>query len=240
MTNDDTTTDDSGHSFLTSPDGGGNTLECDLWDQDCEDGFKCASWAVDGGNSWTGSRCVPIDPMPDPIGAPCTVEEFPLSGLDSCGFAAMCWNVSPELTGTCIPMCTGNESNPQCPEGTSCILTGDPDVLPCLNNCNPLDASSCLADEGCYPANELVCLPDASARGGAAGEACEFINACDQGLMCANVEPNGFCEDDAFGCCLPFCDLAAPECPEAFSCIPFFSEGSVDPLADELGVCLLD
>jgi len=101
---------------------------------------------------------------------------------------------------------------------------------------------ACLPDEVCVPGwgSEFFCVFDASGDAGAAGDPCEFVNACNPGLFCASVDYVPDCEGN-IGCCTPFCDLlAADPCPGAVpevECIPWFEEGQAPPGYETLGVC---
>jgi hypothetical protein len=50
---------DPSAGFIVDPDGGGPSIECDQWAQDCPPGEKCMPWANDGGSSWNATRCFP-------------------------------------------------------------------------------------------------------------------------------------------------------------------------------------
>ena len=64
----------------------------------------------------------------------------------------------------------------------------DPARAVWLGVCNPLDPMACEDGTGCYAVGDLFhCAPDASADGGAPGDPCEFINACDPGSFCGNA-----------------------------------------------------
>src|SRR6187431_2409029 len=71
--------DDAG--FIQDPDGGGVSIECDGWAQDCQAGEKCMPWANDGGMTWNAMRCSPLAPDPALAGEACTVEGAAFSGI---------------------------------------------------------------------------------------------------------------------------------------------------------------
>lgn len=215
------------------------SYECSHWDQNCPPGEKCAAWANDGGNSWNAYRCVPVVSDPDGPGDACTVEESAVTGIDSCDAQSMCFDVDENLEGECHPYCVGSENNPQCnqPDHT-CSISGDGFAL-CLPTCNPL-LSDCELGEACYPVDAaFVCAPDASGPdAGAAGDPCEFVNACDPGLICANPTAVGGCAPGSGGCCTAICDITADDCPNPQSCVPWF-EPALAPFGQEnVGVCL--
>lgn len=228
--------------FICDDSESSDAYECDLFEQDCPPGEKCMPWANDGGSAWNALRCSPIVPNPDEVGEACTVEGSGVSGIDSCVLEAMCWDVDPEtLTGTCVPHCVGSLNNPFCADpARQCTIGGDGVLALCFEQCDPLDPDTCDKGEGCYGVDgSFVCAPDSSGKGGGVFEACEFLNGCDPGLLCANPDAVGECEGDS-GCCTPFCDIEADTCPEPTSCFPYFDEGDALPSYETLGLCVLE
>lgn len=217
--------------------------ECDVWSQDCPNEEKCMPWAYDNGGSWNSTRCTPLDDSPAQVGDECAVEGGGTSGVDNCEIGAMCWNSDPETgLGTCIAMCTGDESAPICDDpGTTCSITNDGVLILCLPQCDPL-LQDCSDGEACYPVNDhFACAPDASGEDGAAGDPCEFINACAPGNMCLGAAAWPGCTGSA-GCCTPVCDLEAvgEECPgEGQMCEAWYEEGAAPPGTEAVGVCAL-
>ncbi len=225
--------------FLVEPDLYG-TNECSRWDQNCPPGHKCAPWANDGGNAWNALRCVPVASDPDGAGEPCTVEGSGVTGIDSCDAQSMCFDVDENLEGTCYPQCVGSESNPHCSQPDHvCMINGDGLLTLCVPTCNPL-LSDCGADASCVPAgNVFTCAPDASGPDdGAAGDSCEFVNACDPGLLCADADRVGSCSPGSVGCCTPVCDVSADDCPPPQSCVPWFEPATAPFGQENVGVCL--
>lgn len=231
---------DDGEVFIPHYDGGGQ-FECDLFEQDCPAGQKCAPWANDGGNAWNATRCVPIAEDPGAPGDPCMVESTSLTGIDDCELGAMCWNVDLEtLEGTCIAMCMGSEDNPYCEDpDTFCYITSSGPLF-CVHRCDPV-AQDCGEGLACYPVNdEFQCAPDASGDMGAAGDLCEFINVCDPGTFCNVPESVPDCQG-GYGCCTPFCELGdpMPPCLSGQICAPYFEEGNAPPGLEHVGFCTL-
>jgi hypothetical protein len=235
-------------AFICPPDDCFNCgPECDLWAQDCPRGEKCMPWANDGGNAWNDVKCSPIAPDPNQPGEPCTVEGSGVSGIDDCDIGSMCWNVDPETNmGTCVAMCTGSANDPQCPgECDVCSISGEGVLILCLPTCDPLVAP-CPDGQTCTAINDgFACAPDASGLGGAAGDPCEFVNACDPGLFCADTALLPDC--DSMACCTPYCDTtAADPCPGAapgIECVPWWARGQEPPpngcTSGALGACVL-
>lgn len=230
------TEETDGGMFLIDPDHPVAGFECDAFEQDCPRGEKCMPWANDGGNAWNGLRCSPIDLDPDAVGEPCTVEGSAVSGIDSCELGAMCWDVGRDGIGECTPLCTGSINEPICPQESFCTIASEGVLTLCLPTCNPLEADACDEGDGCYPhfSGTFTCIPDASGSGGGVAEACEFINACDPGFLCAGPFED-FCEGPGDSCCTPYCDLDDPQCPASLTCTPFFED--VVPGYENLGVC---
>jgi hypothetical protein len=232
--------------FIQDPDGGGVSIECDLWGQDCPEGEKCMPWANDGGGAWNAARCSPLDPNPAQVGDECTVEGSGVSGIDNCDIASMCWDVDPETNlGTCVSFCMGSEANPICEDpATNCVIANEGTLILCLPNCDPL-LQDCAEGNACYPiVDAFACAPDVSGETGVYGDVCEFINVCDPGLLCANPEFTPDCAGAS--CCTPFCDMANPnasaECPGnagGQECVAWYEEGQAPPGFEDVGFCAI-
>lgn len=230
--------------FLIPPDTI-EAIECSTWLEDCPRGEKCMPWANDGGNSWNATRCSPIAESPREVGESCTAEASPVSGIDDCVQHAMCWYVDTATNmGACVGFCTGSRAEPLCPNDATCMLTSSGVLNLCIPTCNPV-APDCLDGEGCYPhpSGDFVCVPDASQPEGWPGAACEYINACQPGLFCADGQLVPGCADT--GCCSPFCDLsddmADATCDAALAgttCVPWYDDGQAPPGLEAVGVCL--
>ncbi len=213
---------------------------CSLWDQNCPPGEKCAPWADDGGNSWNGFRCVPVAPDPGAPGDACTVQESGVSGLDDCDAHSMCFDVDENLQGECHAYCVGSENNPLCTQPDhACAISGDGVLTLCMPLCDPL-MSDCGPSETCVPMHVgFVCAPDASGPDdGAAGDSCEFVNACDPGFVCANPTAVGTCAPGSSGCCTAVCDVTNDDCAKPQVCEPWFELGTAPYGQENVGVCL--
>jgi hypothetical protein len=225
--------DVDGRPFIEDPDGPCFGHECDLWSQDCSDGYKCAPRANDGGDSWNAVLCAPIDPHAVDVGDPCVAEGSGVSGIDDCGISAMCWGVDPlTLEGTCVGFCGGSEANRECPNGLECIVAFEGTLILCLPPCDPL-APSCADDEACMsngnhpPSGVFACLPTPPFVPHGYGKGCDGeLQLCAPGLACAPPEHVPGCDD--IGCCTTVGDLAAPPvCPDVTqTCIPFEPEAT--------------
>ena len=158
---------DSGVGFVSAYDvGGGVSLECSVWDQDCPAGEKCNPWANDGGDQHNALKCSPLDPDPAQPGEACNVEGSAVSGVDDCDLGVLCWEVDgATLEGTCVAMCQGNEAQPQCAEGEFCWI-GNDGVLPlCLPDalCADDGACRCMCPDGTDPdcgVGQCTCVAD--------------------------------------------------------------------------------
>lgn len=232
----------SGGGFIQGPDLG-DAMECDLFAQDCAAGEKCNAWSSDGDSSWDATKCVPLDPNPDPVGAPCTVEGGGTSGVDSCDKGAMCWGVDAQTgEGTCVEICTCSFDNPICTTpNTTCIISNNNSLVLCLPVCDPLDPGACDGGDVCIsnPSGEyFICVIDASGDEGQAGDPCEYLNACDPAHAC--LEPSLFpgCDPQSIGCCVPFCSVSGMDCPQGSSCTPWYEQGQAPKCFEDVGVCM--
>ncbi|MBK8237835.1 MAG: ribulose phosphate epimerase [Deltaproteobacteria bacterium] len=233
--------------FIQDPDGGGVSIECDLWSQDCPEGEKCMPWANDGGGAWNATRCSPMDEAPASVGDECTVEGTGVSGIDNCELGSMCWDVDGETNmGTCAAFCMGSEAAPVCNDPTTdCVIANNGTLILCLPVCDPL-LQDCAEGQACYPIDDgFACAPDASMEDGAFGAPCEFINVCDPGLFCANADGVPDCGGSS-GCCSPFCDTSDPmasgNCPGAAGgqeCVAWYDAGQAPPGFENVGGCLI-
>lgn len=211
---------------------------CDVFAQDCPEGEKCAPWG-DGGSSWNATKCVPVTGDGEP-GEPCTAPTGGVSGLDDCAEGVYCWDVDAESHGVCIELCGGSVDVPVCEtELTHCEVLNENVLNICYPDCDPI-AQGCLFDTKCVPsADEFVC--------GYAGQfnyglfdLCDFVNDCEAGLLCSDVSWASECDPEANGCCLPLCDLGAPElvCPGVGqSCVSFYEPGMAPAKYEHVGVC---
>ncbi len=215
---------------------------CDTWTQDCPDGQKCAIYS--GSSPFNSTKCVPVLPGADGAGNPCTAEGDGLTGVDSCAKGHICWAVDWETDiGTCVPLCSGSPSVPICDTPwTQCVIAANGILTLCLPTCDPL-AQDCPGGESCLPqpmGDEFVCVLDASGDGGQPFDPCEYSNACDPGLFCAEPALAVECDPMATGCCLPFCDLSSPTCTaEGAECVSWYGPGRAPPLLEDVGLCAL-
>jgi hypothetical protein len=239
--------------FIESPDGGvcnqpppgyafHCSQSCDLWSQDCPRGQKCAPWANDGGNVWNATKCAPLDPSPRPLGDPCTVEGGATSGIDNCEVGGFCFAVDPIThMGTCIALCSGSESDPECPASTECMVANDGALPICLPPCDPL-ADVCVVDEACRPAsygaNTFFCLPVGIVVG------CHDLGGCGFDELCVPPDLHPDCGEDE-GCCTTWCDLIDPVTADAQCdmqlpgsvCTPYLVDDAPVPGHETLGYC---
>jgi hypothetical protein len=205
-----TTTNPTCGAFICQ--GDMSTDACDLYAQDCPEGEKCEAVMTDGGGAWNAARCVPVLGNDIP-GDPCTAEDV-AAGLDSCIKGAMCWDVDIDGNGTCVALCQGTPDAAMCPNNGLCTIATDGFIAICLPGCDPL-FQDCAEGAACYPINDgFTCALDASGDTGKANDLCEFVNACDSGLLCAGPEFVGAgCPPGSQGCCTPFCEFPDGACP---------------------------
>lgn len=220
---------------------------CDIWNWgDCPDGQKCTAVACEVGSTWVDSHmCRDIQGWQG-VGEPCQMFGGLASGDDDCELGAFCWpDLGSTETGRCVQFCFGDPSAPQCNPGSVCRIYGSGIAPQCIPTCDPL-VPDC--DDGfvCVPhghtvGGDFVCEIDASGELGAFGDECQFSNACDPGLMCADGRRVGApCEESSYACCTPFCDLDAPNCPgEQQACEPYYLPGAAPAGFEDVGVCLV-
>lgn len=220
--------------------------QCDLWQQDCPVGQKCVAHGGKDFSTWEVWKCVPVVDDAGGPNEPCTVKDGWNNGEDTCAKGLMCWYVGVELTGVCVPLCTGSVLEASCPEAAQvCGIIADNDLTPylCYTQCDPL-AHACPKGQACYRdfsgGDAFFCEPTSGAQSDEPFGACVSDRACADGLVClgpamAAVE----CGRGRDGCCTPYCDLDGPQCPGAGqACVPWFDD-PVPPEYADLGVCLL-
>lgn len=155
----------AGGFIYGAPDGGGVTLECDVFEQDCPKGEKCQPWANDGGPRWNATRCSPLGGAAE-VGDPCAVEGNTVSGIDTCALGALCWVLDAEaLSGVCVAQCSGSAGAPECTGGLACAIIEPTIVNVCASTCGPA-SPTCAGEEVCTPIGDIgYCLPDATGDG---------------------------------------------------------------------------
>ncbi len=204
---------------------------CDIFQQDCPPGSKCTP----AGPAWQMTRCVPVN-GDGVAGSPCSFERSPEDGRDDCALGFMCWGVDEQQQGTCAALCVGTPEEPMCAEGTVCAQSGD--LAVCVPPCDPL-AQDCPQGDLCILNNDhFLCVLDASGDEGQVNDPCEFANACDAGLLCAEPQSSSACDPDASGCCTPWCLLPDGACPNPDqTCVPAFAPGEAPPGHEDVGFC---
>jgi len=211
-------------SFLNCDDMMNSTDGCDTYAQDCPEGQKCTVYISKNSIAWDSTKCVEVTGTDKP-GDVCT-SQGAYSGVDSCIKGAMCWGVDMEGMGTCVALCIGTPDDAVCENKGLCTIPGGGGPLNlCLPVCDPLLQDCSGAGEACYPiADAFNCAPDASGEEGVANDPCEYINVCDEGLMCADAAFVGMgCPVDSTGCCTPFCKFPGGLCPNPDQeCVQYF------------------
>jgi hypothetical protein len=210
--------------------------ECDSFAQDCPEGEKCVPYASSG-STWDALKCVPVQGNQAP-GESCTYGGA-VESTDDCDATSWCWDVNEEGMGICHPFCTGTPDTPECPEASSCTISGDGVISICIYTCDPV-LQDCDDGLACYWANNgFNCI--FTAQDIPPGEPCGFINDCVAGSGCITAEVLPNCAGAA--CCSPFCQLEAGDQPcevlPGTTCVSFFEEGMAPPGYELVGVCLL-
>lgn len=221
----------------------------------CAEGLKCIPQSIDDDSSADHFSCQPL--LDDTVGLyeSCEWESGRLyRGTDNCGDNAFCRPISSEGDGECTGLCEFEEVDDWSHDTLSCE---DPNAFGgvfcqecfcmCLPTCDPIDPSSCEADEMCAGSGYdlFTCAPDASEEGlGNSGDPCEYVNACHHGLACLGADAVPGCES-TLGCCAEYCDATDPDavCPgarEGVECLPWWEDPeSAPPGLAHLGVCAL-
>jgi len=229
--------------FICAPDLPPNLDDCpgtQQLDPECPEGFKCT---IDEALSET--HCVEVVPDPKGKNEPCTMMGHGWSGFDDCGLGLVCWGVNEQGQGTCIGLCDGD------PNAVPGCVCADPKATPtwcqdcavglCIPSCDPLLQDCPSPDHACYPVNDsFTCAPDASGDEGQANGPCEFINTCDEGLLCGDPAFVGAgCLPGSTGCCTPFCKFPGGACPNPDqSCVQYFDPMNLPfPGAELIGAC---
>ena len=220
---------------------------CDVRAQGCLDDFRCVAWAEDGGDAWSGTKCIGTAIAPVGVGEACTVVDALVSGRDDCATGSMCWDADPvALAGTCVPFCAPADAEPVCPAGTRCMLDGFGVLALCLPTCHPLDPASCPADATCrfMPESDAAfCIPDDGGRVLAPTIQCgDDDDECPTDRVCVSAASYGGCGSPS--CCTAWCDLAAPDadaqCAAGRSdhvCRPVYDREPAPAGYEGLGVC---
>jgi hypothetical protein len=223
--------------------GEGPQFECSTYQQDCPEGEKCQPYATEGFQH-NATGCFPLAQRPIPEGSSCTVN-FDDGLTDLCDVGLSCRD------DVCRPLCTCESDgvSEACPDATPVCINPGTAAPVCIPACDPTEADTCPNGQACYyisdipEENPFICVPDASGPdSGTYGSFCEFVNACDPGLLCVVGTAVPGCNSDE--CCTAFCDLGEPaasqSCPgfaEGQQCIPFFSAGFAPEGYDHVGFC---
>lgn len=216
--------------------------ECDVFDQDCPAGSKCMPVDTDNDGIHDASQCVPLQESPGVPGDPCQVEGSPASGIDDCEAGAICWGVNQDGEGTCVEMCTGSLDSPHCADGLICDISNGANLVLCLTACDPL-APTCPEGKVCIRGSDgvFLCDTDASGNKGAYGDDCEYLNDCDNGLLCVGGTLVPGCPSSS--CCTEYCELGTDNlCAGApkQQCVPYYeNEGDAPPGFEDVGVCAI-
>lgn len=223
---------------------GGDPIDgqCDVFEQNCPDGSKCMPVDTDQDGIHDASKCVPLKALPGVPGDDCEVEGSPASGIDDCGIAAICWGVDDSNKGVCVEMCHGSLDHPTCPDGLICDISNGANLILCLTACDPL-SPTCPEGKVCIPGSEgvFLCDTDASGTKGAYGDECEYLNVCDNGLICMAGDLVPGCLTP--GCCTEYCELNTENnCTGApkQECVPFYDDlNDAPPGFEDVGVCAI-
>lgn len=206
--------------------------QCSFFTEDCPEDEKCTP-------EWNGPglRCRPVARQARLVGESCSWGQDFEDGLDDCERHAIC-----SRTSVCLSMPFADHEEWVCASEDAVpdfVVTGT--AVFCVPNCDPL-VGQCPRGMMCVPDDDIFsCLP-AAPDATAATEACQFVNECAVGLSCVDPSRNDACDQDADGCCLPFCDVGAPECPPGSECVTWWDGQGPHPLpiVQHVGICVTD
>ncbi len=211
---------------------------CSTFAQDCPEGQKCTTTYLQEYNDYV-DHCVEVHPQALAVGEPCQL--FGESGVDGddCVLGSLCWDPDPVTgIGMCVELCGGSEDAPECATPDTFCAFGKSLQL-CLQVCDPREADACPVGCTCVGIDSsFMCVLDASGEDGAYADPCEFANACDPGLQCLASTASPECDPQSTGCCMPVCDITAPDCPHPdLECLPWFPPGEAPETYATLGYC---
>jgi hypothetical protein len=184
---------------------------CDLVDQDCDAGLKCAY--LDGGRA-----CVADGTLTE--GQTCAGAPV------GCKAGLSCTLLSNDGGSACSRFC---RLDTDCGSPQRCYVTLIPDnsnerPLVCADPplmCDPLKQDCPSGSDGCYPgSSDAGCYPAGTLK---TGDDCSFSNDCAKGSACSGATPK----------CHTLCAFpnGSPSCPDAGLCTRLTSSQTV-------GVCL--
>jgi hypothetical protein len=206
---------------------------CDVLRQNCPCGQKCAPVGEE-------LHCVPVRADQAAPGEPCTVDRLE---HDDCTPGATCVGPGFNNFPTCVPLC--DVDGVGCPADTQCVPGPGTTALDyglCLRACDPLQPE-CPVGEECSQllpgwfadtTSPFVCMPEDDASELFAP--CNLPIDCAAGLACTGETPEPCGPDVLFGCCTPYCDLDAPNCPDPLACRAWYTDPP--PGLEHVGVCL--
>lgn len=226
-------------------------LGCDIFAQNCPDGQKCAPFGLNDETFFVDTHCVPIVSDPKSLGDSCSTLGNVYDGVDTCAKGLICWDLTSEVgdSGICRAHCSGSIDSPECPPGEAgcpadspCSIFAGGALTLCLTHCNPVSQNcenplrKCIPDEVNHESFKCV---NASDGGLLFGGVCTVSSDCAKGLFCSLPDVASECDQDASGCCVPFCDLNNVQvCPgEGQECVPWFDTPS--PECSRVGFCSL-
>lgn len=211
--------------------------QCDVFMQDCPDGDKCVPYSSSG-DYFDGFTCVPVT-GDQTHGEPCSYAGISVA-TDDCDAHSGCWNIQEidgAQVGICHAFCMGTADNPECPQGSTCLISSSGSPGYCIIACDPV-IQDCGPGLGCYwTSSDFQCV--FTTLDIPAGEPCSFLYDCAPGLLCATADALPTCNGAA--CCTPFCDVNVGDLQcdvlPGTNCQLFYEEGMAPPGYEDVGVC---
>ncbi len=236
-----------GTSDTTTSAGPGPGEDCNMWAQDCPDGYKCALYGFPN-----AARCVPLPSDPKQAGEFCGGWSWGREDLDNCDRGLICMDLGDDLYA-CMPACIGDPPSISCPvDGWDCTyLSGNGIAGVCRQPCDPL-TQECPRGQSCIPSSDspnqldFWCAPEINdldpppfdGLSCPCGIYCSY-GACGVGRACIS----GLLLPDCGGnCCTSYCDVNAPNAcalaDQGAVCVAFVDAGFAVPAGKEhVGFC---
>ncbi|GEM_PF-1082912 len=224
--------------------GSGYSPPCDVWQQDCSVGDKCMPVDTDLDGYPDDNQCVPIEANPKDVGEPCTQSHG--GRFDDCREGAECMALTQPCgepsEGTCVALCQGSPSAPECGAGEVCALWNSGTEPWCTDRCDIL-VQDCPEDWMCsvLSTNGPGCALDESGPSGEKNDPCACDpGCCDPGFLCLDASMLALCNDTS--CCTEYCDVIASDClgaAEGEECVPALELFGFDAGLEDVGVCML-
>lgn len=249
-------------SSTTNDTGGpGPGEDCNMFAQNCPDGYKCALYSQGGSTSPDSAHCVPLPQDPKQAGEYCGGLSWGGEDLDDCDRGLMCMSFGVDNLYICRPACLGDPPYGSDPlscavDGWDCVYIYGSGVAGfCMLPCDPF-AQDCSDGQSCVAAYstpggqnhiDFWCGPELSDPDSAPvdGSPCSPGSLAEYGLCgVGRICLYGHAPSCQGHCCTSYCDVNAPNtcalADQGAECIAFteLDPGFVVPAGMEhVGFC---